>query len=80
MGKSLQENNEICGCRFGEGVEYFVSPRNTAVILISTSIHCDIVLAVQSESRHNQKYGMDALVQEYEAMVLMILCKSMVPN
>ncbi len=31
-----------------------------------TSIRCDIVLAEQDESRHDQKYAMDALVQEYE--------------
>ncbi len=40
-----------------ESNEYFVSPRNTAVILISTSIRCDMVLAEQGESRHDQNHG-----------------------
>ncbi len=75
----LLENGEARSRRSGEGGEYFVSPHNTAVILISTSIHCDIVLVERGESRHNQKYAMDALVQEYEAVVLMILCESMGP-
>ncbi len=54
--------------RSGEGDEYFVSPCKTAVILISTGIHCDIILAEQGKSRHNQKYAMDALVQEYKTV------------
>ncbi len=49
-GKSLQENGEVRSRRFGEGGEYFISPCSTAVILISTSIHCDILLAKQGES------------------------------
>ncbi len=69
----LQEKSEVRSRRSGEDGEYFVSHRNIAVILISTSIRCDIVLAEQGESRHNQKYAMDALVQEYKAMVLIIL-------
>ncbi len=55
----LQENGEVCSLSPGEGGEYFVSPRNTAVILISMSIRCDIVLAKQGESIHNQKYASD---------------------
>ncbi len=64
----------------GEDDEYFVSPCNAAIVLISTNICYDIVLAEQGKSRHNQKYAMDALVQEYEALVLMILCESTGPN
>ncbi len=52
-----------------------VSPRNTAVISISTSIRCYIALAEQGYLRRNQKYATDALVQEYEAMFPMILCE-----
>ncbi len=74
--KSLEKNSEVYSRRSGEDGEYFVSPRNTKVILISTSIHCDIVLAEPGKMRHNQKYAMDALVQEYKVVVLMILCES----
>ncbi len=52
-GKLLQENGEVCSCRSGEGGEYFILPHNTAVILINTSIHCDIILAKQGELKHN---------------------------
>ncbi len=55
-----------------KGGEYFVLPRNT-------NIYCDIELAEKGESRHNEQYAMDA-VQEYEAVVLMILCESICPN
>ncbi len=69
----LQENGEVHSRRSGEGGEYFVSPRNTAVIRINTRIRCDIVLVEQGKLMHNQKYAMNVFVQEYEAMVPMIL-------
>ncbi len=37
-GKSLQENGDVRSHRSGEGGEFFVSPYNTTVILISMSI------------------------------------------
>ncbi len=43
-------------------------------------ILCDIILAEQGELRHNQKYAMDTLVQEYEGVVLIILRESTGPN
>ncbi len=77
----LQENGEVCSRRSGEGGEYLISLRNTTIILISTSIRCDAVLAEQGGSKHNQKYAMAAaFVQEHEAVVLMIPCENMGPN
>ncbi len=74
------KNNEVHSRRSGEGGEYFVSPRNTAIILTSKSVRCDIILTERGESRHNQKYTMDTLVQEYKGVVLKILCVRMGPN
>ncbi len=54
-GKSLQENDKVCSRRSGESDEYFVSPRNTTVILISTSIRYDIVLVQNKTNRSTVK-------------------------
>ncbi len=49
-------------------------------LVIPLCVHCDIVLTEQNELMHNQKQAMGALVQEYKAMVLMILRESKGPN